>query len=73
MNTGVDQMELASKYSYRVLWSPDDGEYVAVCIELPGLSGLGGTQEAAIAEARDAVSGWLAHLEAERSVTTKPR
>ena len=73
MNTTADQVALASKYSYRVFWSPDDGEYVAVCIELPGLSGLGATQEAAIAEARQAVTGWLAHLEAEESAAAKPR
>lgn len=27
-------------YTYRVSWSPDDGEYVATCAEFPGLSWL---------------------------------
>ncbi len=58
-------MELAVKYSYRVFWSADDGEYVAACIEIPSLSGLGSTPEAAMSEAREAVCGWLAHLQSE--------
>jgi predicted RNase H-like HicB family nuclease len=59
-------MDLAAKYSYRVFWSADDGEYVAACIEIPSLSGLGATPEAAMLEAREAaVCGWLAHLTSE--------
>lgn len=27
-------------YTYRVTWSPEDGEYVALCAEFPGLSFL---------------------------------
>lgn len=57
--------DLASKYTYRVFWSEDDGEYVATCIECASLSGLGDSQESALAEARAAVAAWLAHLEAE--------
>jgi predicted RNase H-like HicB family nuclease len=57
--------DLASKYTYRGFWSEDDGEYVATCIECANLSGLGDSQESALAEARAAVAAWLAHLEAE--------
>ena len=28
------------KYAYRVVWSPDDNEFVATCVELPALSAL---------------------------------
>jgi len=65
VSTSNEHMDLAAKYSYRVFWSADDAEYVAACIEIPGLSGLGPTPEAAMSEARDAVCGWLEHLASE--------
>ena len=33
------------KYSYRVMWSEDDQEYIGLCSEFPSLSWLEGTQE----------------------------
>jgi predicted RNase H-like HicB family nuclease len=48
-----------------VFWSDEDREYVAICIECASLSGLGDSQEAALAEARAVVAAWLEHLEAE--------
>ena len=33
------------KYSYRVMWSEDDQEYVGLCSEFPSLSWLETTQE----------------------------
>jgi predicted HicB family RNase H-like nuclease len=33
----------AEKYSYRVLWSEDDGEHVGLCAEFPSLSWLAGS------------------------------
>ena len=38
----------ASHYTYRVSWSAEDGEYVALCAELPSLSWLAPTQEKAL-------------------------
>ena len=38
----------ASKYTYRVTWSEDDGEYVGTCAEFPSLSWLSPTQEGAL-------------------------
>lgn len=38
----------AHHYAYRVLWSEEDGEYVGLCVELPSLSWLAATQEAAL-------------------------
>ncbi len=32
-------------YTYRVTWSQEDGEYVALCAELPSLSWLAKTPE----------------------------
>ena len=35
------------KYTYRVTWSEEDGEYVGLCAEFPSLSWLADTQTAA--------------------------
>lgn len=52
-------MEISERYSYRVFWSEEDGEHVAVCAELPGLSWLDRKAERAlggvIRAAREAV------------------
>ena len=38
------------QYSTSIFWSDEDGCFVAVCPELPGLSGLGESREEAAAE-----------------------
>jgi predicted HicB family RNase H-like nuclease len=38
----------ADHYTYRVTWSPEDGEHVGLCAEFPSLSWLAGTPEAAL-------------------------
>lgn len=38
---------MADRYTYRIAWSADDGEYVATCAEFPSLSWLAETQDAA--------------------------
>lgn len=35
-------------YTYRILWSQEDEEYVGLCEEFPFLSWVAGTQEAAL-------------------------
>lgn len=45
-----------SHYSYFVAWSPEDGEYVALSSEFPGLSGMAETAEEAMAMLRDAIA-----------------
>lgn len=35
-------------YTYRVTWSEEDGEFVGLCAEFPGLSWLAGTLEGAL-------------------------
>ncbi|HLK11497.1 MAG TPA: hypothetical protein VKW76_08950 [Candidatus Binatia bacterium] len=50
--------------AYHVSWSEVDGECVATCAELPGLSGLAPTPERAIAELRVAIDAWLDYVAA---------
>lgn len=51
-------------YTYRVTWSPEDGEHVGLCVEFPSLSWLAETPEAALAGVRQVVSGVVAELTA---------
>jgi predicted HicB family RNase H-like nuclease len=41
--------KLAERYTYRVVWSEEDGEYVGLCAEFPSLSWLARSQAAALA------------------------
>jgi predicted HicB family RNase H-like nuclease len=44
------------KYTYRVTWSDEDGEYIGLCAEFPSLSWLSNTQESALVGIKDTVS-----------------
>ncbi len=44
------------RYTYRVTWSEDDGEYVGLCAEFPSLSWLSRTPEAALKGIRKVVA-----------------
>ena len=43
-------------YTYRVIWSPDDGEHVDLCSEFPSLSWLAPTTDEAMAGIRRLVN-----------------
>jgi predicted HicB family RNase H-like nuclease len=43
------------KYTYRVTWSEEDGEFVGLCAEFPSLSWLGQSPEAALKGIRGVV------------------
>jgi predicted HicB family RNase H-like nuclease len=43
------------KYTYRVMWSEEDNEYVGLCAEFPSLSWLANTQELALSGVREIV------------------
>lgn len=51
-------------YTYRVTWSPDDGEHLALCVEFPSLSWLAATPEAALKGIRQVVCDVLADMKA---------
>ena len=42
------KIDIHDKYTYRVTWSEEDSEYVGLCAELPSLSWLAQTPEAAL-------------------------
>lgn len=54
----------ADHYTYRVTWSPDDGEHVGLCVEFPSLSWLDKTPEAALKGIRQVVMDVVADMSA---------
>jgi len=50
-------------YTYRVTWSPNDGEHVALCAEFPSLSWLASTPEKALKGIRETVTEVVADME----------
>lgn len=53
-------------HNYRITWSDEDGEYVGLCDEFPGLSWLDGSPEAALDGIRRAVREAEADMAATR-------
>jgi predicted HicB family RNase H-like nuclease len=67
--SGVD----LSHYSYRVVWSPDDGEYVATALEWgPALSWLDADPTAALAGLRDLIRESIEDLTADGKPVPAP-
>jgi predicted HicB family RNase H-like nuclease len=60
------------KYTYRVTWSEEDGEYVGLCAEFPSLSWLSDTQEAALEGIRDTVKQVIKDMETTGDVIPEP-
>ena len=54
----------ATHYTYRVAWSPEDGEHVATVAEFPSLSWLAPTRIEALGGIADVVRDVLADLSA---------
>lgn len=50
-------------YTYRVTWSPEDREHVGLCAELPSLSWLAKTPEAALKGIQKVVADVVADME----------
>ncbi|MHB1538259.1 MAG: type II toxin-antitoxin system HicB family antitoxin [Solirubrobacteraceae bacterium] len=59
-------------YTYRVTWSPEDGEHVGLCVELPSLSWLAATPEAALKGIRQLVAQVVEDLRAADEAIPAP-
>lgn len=62
-----------NKYSINLFWSDEDGGYIAVSPEFPGLSAFGKTAEKAIAEAQVALELFAATYEEEGLSLPEPQ
>lgn len=62
----------ADKYTYRVLWSEDDGEFVGLCAEFPSLSWLSKTQHEALEGIVKVVKDVLADMRKTKELVPPP-
>ncbi len=60
------------KYSYRVIWSEEDQEYVGLAAEWPSLSWLSKSQEAAFKGIRKLVKESVTDMVARKEVLPEP-
>ena len=60
------------KYTYRVTWSEEDGEYVGLCAEFPGLSWLAKSQKDALAGVQRVVQEVLRDMKTSGEVPPQP-
>ncbi len=61
-----------SRYTYRVTWSVEDGEFVATCAEFPLLSWLADSQAAALQGLVDLVADTVGDLESNGEDIPEP-
>lgn len=59
-------------YTYRVIWSEEDQEYVGLCTEFPSLSWLAETQEEALQGIRQLVADVIEDLAASEEDIPEP-
>ncbi|MEA2038852.1 MAG: toxin-antitoxin system HicB family antitoxin [Thermodesulfobacteriota bacterium] len=60
------------RYSYRVIWSDKDDEYLGLCAEFPGLSWLAVTPEAALKGIRRVVAEGIKIMGADGDSIPEP-
>ena len=63
---------MINHYTYRVTWSPEDGEHVGLCVEFPSLSWLAATPEKALAGIRKKVDEVVADMKANGEAIPDP-
>ena len=60
------------RYTYRVTWSPEDGEHVGLCAEFPSLSWLAATPECALRGIRKLVAEVVGDMELNNETVPEP-
>ena len=69
---GQDSLEVKDRYTYRVTWLAEDGEYVGLCAEFPSLSWLVPTPEEAFSGIRQVVAESLDDMRANDETPPRP-
>ena len=59
-------------YTYRVIWSEDDNEYVGLCSEFPSVSWLAETQELALKGIRNVIEEVVQDMQANNESVPEP-
>ncbi len=62
----------SDKYTYRVLWSDEDEEFIGLCAEFPGLSWLAPTSEKALKGIRAVVKDAVADMKKNKETIPLP-
>jgi predicted HicB family RNase H-like nuclease len=65
-------MELADEYTYRVVWSAEDEEFVGLCAEFPSLSHLEAERHAALDGIVSLVRGVIQDMETTGETPPEP-
>ena len=60
------------RYTYRVAWSNEDGEYAGLCAQFPSLSWLAATPDAALSGIRQLVAAVAADMTANGETLPEP-
>ena len=68
----TDARPEVSHYTYRVMWSAEDGEFLATCAEFPSLSWLASSQIEALQGLEDLLREVLADLEEQGEQIPQP-
>ena len=63
---------MSDKYTYRIVWSEDDDEYVGLCAEFPSLSWLDASQEGAFKGIRHLVSKIISDMNSQNEPIPEP-
>ena len=63
---------MADHYTYRITWSPEDGEHLGLCAEFPSLSWLAPTPSAALSGIQELVGSVLADMQANGESPLEP-
>ena len=63
---------LKNHYTYRITWSPEDGEFVGLCAEFPLLSWLSTSQEEAFSGICELVSDCVADMQSNNERIPEP-
>lgn len=61
-----------SHYGYRVIWSVEDQEFVATCLEFPSLSWLADSQLGALSGLESVIAETIQDMAAEGEVVPSP-
>jgi predicted HicB family RNase H-like nuclease len=63
---------MTDHYTYRLSWSPEDGEYVATCAEFPSLSWLADDELTALRGLKDLVQNVVADMRSNGEKAPEP-
>ena len=63
---------MTDHYTYRITWSPEDGEHLGLCAEFPSLSRLAPTPDEALSGIRKLVGDALADMNANGESPPEP-